>query len=315
MTYLKKHLTPLTILIPFLLLLILIFSYYIYLKLPSQPNLSKVKTIIAKPHYPLSFTGIQEAKESYTVYYNPSLGEMPDILVTNNATVKPHTPLLEYYNTYIGKLIVAKKKTLVSIRSLQPITEPLSLATINLYDQIAELQSRLRIQLSSPIQGKVTILHSFPSKSNTKIMQINSEKRIIRATITESQLSRIKVNQTVMITPKSSPLFTGRVLSISSTPFKIEKNKSMYHIIVSTKAQYPIGYHFKIESGAIEFQVPTSVIYDKHYIFVTQNNKIIKRKIKYNKSQKSGYIIVFNGINIGDKIIVNPTSSLLQNNE
>lgn len=311
----KKHLSPLTILVLLLFLLILIFSYYIYLKLPSQPNLSKVKTIIAKPHYPLSFTGMQEAKESYTIYYNPSLGEISDILVKNDTTVKPHTPLLEYYNDYTGKLIVAKKKALASLRGHQSTTEPFSLATINLYGQIAELQSRLRTQLSSPIQGNVTLLHPFPSKSNTKIMQINSEKRIIRATITESQLSRIKVNQAVMITPKSSTLFTGKVLSISSIPFKIEKNKSMYHIDISTKAQYPIGHHFKIESGAIEFQLPTSVIYDKHYIFVTQNNKIIKRKIKYNKSQKSGYIIVFNGINIGDKIIVGPTSSLLQNNE
>ena len=47
-------------------------------------------------------------------------------------------------------------------------------------------------------------------------------------------------------------------------------------------------------------------------MIITQNNKIIKRRIEYTKSQKNGYIMVSNGLNIGDKVIVNPSSSLLQ---
>ena len=34
-----------------------------------------------KPHYSLSFQGVQQAKQSYTLYYEPSLGISSDILV------------------------------------------------------------------------------------------------------------------------------------------------------------------------------------------------------------------------------------------
>jgi len=53
----------------------------------------------------------------------------------------------------------------------------------------------------------------------------------------------------------------------------------------------------------------------KNYVLVIHNKKIIKRNIKYIKSKKSGYIMVSNGLNIGDKIITHPSASLLESTE
>ena len=58
-------------------------------------------------------------------------------------------------------------------------------------------------------------------------MQINSEKHIIRANITESQLEHIKVNQDVNVTRNHSKLFTGKILSIIQIPYKVEKGESI----------------------------------------------------------------------------------------
>nr|WP_235851329.1 efflux RND transporter periplasmic adaptor subunit [Staphylococcus petrasii] len=315
MTYLKKLFTPLSILSTILFLLIASFGYYIYTKVPKQPNLSKLETIKAKPQITLTFSGIQQAEQTYTVYFTPKLGAISDLLVKNEATITPQTPLLEYYDPNIEKLIVAKKKTLSSLQQRQTDTKMSPLQQYELTNQIQELQSRLRTQIFSPIKGKVTLLNEFPSKPQTKIMVINSDRRVIRAIVNESQLKQLKIKQNVNVTSNHSKLFTGNIRYISPVPSKIIKKESFYRVDISSDDQYPIGRHFDIDIGSAYFELPKSVIYKDHFILITHNNKIIKRSIKYIKSQKSGYIMVSNGINIGDKIIVHPTSSLLQNDK
>nr|WP_229716384.1 efflux RND transporter periplasmic adaptor subunit [Staphylococcus pragensis] len=315
MTYLKKLFTPLSILSTILLLLIISFGYYIYTKVPKEPNLSKLETIEAKPQTTLTFSGIQQAEQSFTLYFTPKLGTISDILVKNEGTITPHTPLLEYYNPNIEKLIATKKKTLSSLQQPQTNTKTLPLQQYELTNQIQELQSRLRTQVFSPIKGKVTLLNEFPSKPLTKMMVINSDRRMIRAIVSESQLKQLKVKQNVNVTSNHSKLFTGNIRYISPVPSKITKKDSFYRVDISSDDQYPIGRHFDIDIGSAYFELPKSVIYKDHFILITHNKKIIKRSIKYIKSQKSGYIMVSDGINIGEKIIVHPTSSLLKNDK
>ncbi|WP_261007447.1 efflux RND transporter periplasmic adaptor subunit [Staphylococcus haemolyticus] len=310
MILLKTFFTPLRILIATLTLLVISFVCYIYAKIPTEPDTSKIETITAKPQYSLSFIGEQQPQESFTLYFNPSLGNVSSLLVKNDEIIHSDTPLFEYYNPILEKLIVAKKKALFSLinqSTKQSISQQLTLNS-----QILELQSRLQIRINSPISGKVTILEAHPSKLNTKIMQINSEKHIIRANITESQLEHIKVNQDVNVTRNHSKLFTGKILSIIQIPYKVEKGESIYQVDISTQDQYPLGRHFDIDVGTSKIELPKNSIYENYYVLITQNNKIIKRRIEYTKSQNNGYIMVSNGLNIGDKVIVNPSSSLLQ---
>ena len=112
----KKFLSPLPILVTLLLLLIISFGFYIYSKIPKTTHLSKIETMTVKPHYSLSFQGVQQAKQSYTLYYEPSLGISSDILVKNNETISKDTPIFKYYNPHIEKHILAKKNLLSSIQ-------------------------------------------------------------------------------------------------------------------------------------------------------------------------------------------------------
>nr|WP_279390496.1 MULTISPECIES: HlyD family efflux transporter periplasmic adaptor subunit [unclassified Staphylococcus] len=311
----KKFFTPLSILSTILFLLIASFGYYIYTKVPKQLNLSKLETIKAKPQTTLTFIGIQQAEQTYTLYFTPKLGTISDILVKNEATITPHMPLLEYYNSNIEKRITAKKKTLSFIQQHQTDTKTPPLLQYELNQQIQELQSRLRTQIFSPIKGKVTLLDAFPSKSSTKVMVINSDRRVIRAMVSESELKHLKIKQNVNVTSNHSKLFTGKILYISPVPSKIAKKTSFYRVDITSDDQFPLGRHFDIDLGSGYFELPKSVIYNDHFILLIQNNKIIKRSVKYIKSQKNGYIMISDGINIGDKIIVHPTSSLLHNDK
>lgn len=217
----KTFFTPLRILITTLTLLVISFVCYIYAKIPTEPDTSKIETITAKPQYSLLFIGEQQPQESFTLYFNPSLGNVSSLLVKNDEIIQSDTPLLEYYNPPLEKLIVAKKKALSSLINHSPKQSISQQLTLN--SQILELQSRLQTRINSPISGKVTILEAHPSKLNTKIMQINSEKHIIRANITESQLEHIKANQDVNVTRNHSKLFTGKILSIIQILYKVEK--------------------------------------------------------------------------------------------
>ena len=76
-----KSFIPLSIMLTLLLILIILFGFYIYSKIPKTTHLSKIETMTVKPHYSLSFQGVQQAKQSYTLYYEPSLGIGSDILV------------------------------------------------------------------------------------------------------------------------------------------------------------------------------------------------------------------------------------------
>ena len=299
----------------FLLLLIFLFGIYIYTKLPKTTHLNKIETMTVKPHYSFSFQGVQQAKQSYTLYYDPSLGISSDILIKNNETISKDTPIFKYYNLQIEKYIISKKKLLSSIQHSNKISSDNLNQQFQLSNDILNLQQHLQTYIYAPIKGRVTILHSFPSKPHTEILQINSDERIIRATINESQLKQIKNNQLLQVAIKHSKQFEGKVLSISSIPYKTEPSSSYYYVDISTDSSYPIGYHFDLHLGATEYELPDKVIYNKNYVLVIHNKKIIKRNIKYIKSKKNGYIMVSNGLNIGDKIVTHPSSSLLESTE
>ena len=57
-------------------------------------------------------------------------------------------------------------------------------------------------------------------------MQINNDERIIRAKIKESQLKQLKNNQLVQVSIKNTRQFEGKILSISSIPYKTETSSS-----------------------------------------------------------------------------------------
>ncbi len=54
-------------------------------------------------------------------------------------------------------------------------------------------------------------------------MQINSNERIIRANISESELNLLKINQNISVTSSDNTQFTSKIKEISNIPSKIKK--------------------------------------------------------------------------------------------
>ena len=75
-------------------------------------------------------------------------------------------------------------------------------------------------------------------------MQINSDERIIHAKIKESQLKQLKNNQLVQVSIKNTRQFEGKILSISSIPYKTETSSSFYYVDISTDPSYPIAVSY-----------------------------------------------------------------------
>ena len=144
-----------------------------------------------KPHYSLSFQGVQQAKQSYTLYYEPSLGISSDILVK---ITKRYLKIHPYLNIIIHtlKTYSCKKNLLSSIQHSNKISSDNFNQQVQLSNDILNLQQQLQTRIYAPIKGRVTV-SPFPSKSHTEIMQINSDERIIRAKINESQLKQLKI--------------------------------------------------------------------------------------------------------------------------
>ena len=156
----KKFLSPLPILVTLLLLLIISFGFYIYYKIPKTTHLSKIETMTVKPHYSLSFQGVQQAKQSYTLYYEPSLGISSDILVK---ITKRYLKIHPYLNIIIHTLknIFLQKNLLSSIQHSNKISSDNFNQQVQLSNDILNLQQQLQTRIYAPIKGRVTVLHPF----------------------------------------------------------------------------------------------------------------------------------------------------------
>ena len=85
-----------------------------------------------------------------------------------------------------------------------------------------QTKSSIKSTLFSPINGSISYINSIPSKPNEKILQINSDERIIRANISESELNLLKINQNISVTSSDHTQFTSKIKEISNIPSKIK---------------------------------------------------------------------------------------------
>ena len=65
-------------------------------------------------------------------------------------------------------------------------------------------------------------------------MQINSNERIIRANISESELNLLKINQNISVTSSDNTQFTSKIKEISNIPSKIKWRLILRHFTFYT---------------------------------------------------------------------------------
>ena len=93
-------------------------------------------------------------------------------------------------------------------------------------------------------------------------MQINSDERIIRAKINESQLKQLKNNQLVQVSIKILGNLKEKFYLFLLFLIKL-RHLPLYNVDISTDPSYPIGYHFNLHLGTTEYELPNKVIYNK----------------------------------------------------
>lgn len=304
----------------FLLVLILIFTsvgfgYHTYSKIQSEHvDLKSIKTFKTQPRVILSANGIQSPTESYTVYFNPLKGQINRILTKSNSKISAKSPILEYYNYEKEQEFKTLKDVLNQIphtkNSPLPFKNQPYLASPLLYSQLLQLQNTIRTTQFSPINGKVTILNLNPSKSIDKIMQIDSDEKVIHANISESDLNLLKINQNFSISTSDKTQFVSKVKNIGTIPIKVKNHTSYYQIKLTTQSKYPIGTHFKVTLLSNDIEIPKNSLIDDKFVLITTHNKIIKREIHYTKSSKRGYIIVTSGLTVGENVVKSPSSKI-----
>ncbi|MBA9874831.1 hypothetical protein D7S79_35320, partial [Ralstonia insidiosa] len=226
-----------------------------------------------------------------------------------------NTPVLEYYNYEKDHLYKELQNTLSNERNNKTFNSKNDLHYYSFHNQLKlqmiQTKSSIKSTLFSPINGSISYINSIPSKPNEKIVQINSNERIIRANISESELNLLKINQNISVTSSDRTKFTSKIKEISNIPSKIKNGVSYYDILLSTQPNYQIGTHFKIKLASNDIELPTSAIVQKRYVLILKNGKITKREVTYKKSLKSGYINITKGLLIDEKVVKNPTSKLI----
>lgn len=258
------------------------FGYITFSKLTSETeDIKNIKTIKAKPKILLSTTGIQTPLNSYTFYYTPTLGQLQKLLVKNHSKVSKNAPVLEYYNYEKDHLYKQLQNTLSNERNNKTFNSKNDLHYYSFNNQLKlqmiQTKSSIKSTLFSPINGNISYINSIPSKPNEKILQINSDERIIRANISESELNLLKINQNISVTSSDHTQFTSKIKEISNIPSKIKNGVSYYDISLSTQPNYRIGTHFKIKLASNDIELPTTAIIQKRYVLILKNGKLKKR--------------------------------------
>ena len=172
-----------------------------------------------------------------------------------------------------------------------------------------QTKSSIKSTLFSPINGSISYINSIPSKPNEKIVQINSNERIIRANISESELNLLKINQNISVTSSDNTQFTSKIKRNFEYTIKNKNGVSYYDILLST-TNHQIGTHFKIKLASNDIELPTSAIVQKRYVLILKTENYKKRS-NIQKEFKSGYINITKGLLIDEKVVKNPTSKLI----
>lgn len=269
-----------------------------------------VKTYTATYNRPIQFSGIQSAETTQSFYYDARMGSIHDWYSAEGKMIKKYQPLFEYYNKTLEQQLTAVRKHLNTLDSHQHRQNFLNMHTY-LEQEYDRIQLGLRTQVFSMSEGIVHIIDKHPSKKNQLFAQIHSSKRIIKAYISETELKQVKLNQSVEIKTKTTEQFKGKILSISHYPdvTKSETNKSYYEVQISTNGVIPVGTHFQITIPTHLIALPKDVLYDKNAILIKRNEQMVKRIIKYH--EKSGMVIISEGLLPGEKVIAQPKNFTL----
>lgn len=253
-------------------------------------------------------TGVVSAAEEQYVYYDPSKGDISEILVEPGSQVEAGTALLRYDSTELqsalDSAVRARDKVGRQIdelqRNYQTVTVPADATTgedtqstsqqsydsqlADLNDAYADAQAAvdkaytavLEATVTSTVSGTVVEVNKSVSKnatgSQTVIHIVNQASLQVKGNLTEYDLANIATDQAVKLTTKVYPdqTWDGKISYISNYPATDQEASAVAGATRGTGAKYPFMVAITSEVGDLKlgFTVNIEVVNTSKNILV-----------------------------------------------
>lgn len=282
----------------------------------------------------IDINGMVTPRESKQ-YATPENNTLSDISIENGQEVNDGDLLFTTKNNSVVEQINVLKSQLTSLNSQKSNlsknnkdnVNSAAISSVNaqissIEAQISALNSSAYIKNTAPFAGKVYINDQNSTDMNTSFISLVSNDFFMKGYVSEEDLKKVQIDQTVSIKVNSSDeKMTGRISFVSDRPTTkrtkdMKENLSYYEVDISFEDQEGLvnGFHVNadLEIVSNEYKVPTSaVLKDGNSAYVMKNLDGIlkKQEVTVVKTGKNITKIVTN-LEPGDKILKNPDKTM-----
>lgn len=282
----------------------------------------------------IDINGMVTPRESKQ-YANPENNSLSDISVENGQEVNDGDLLFTTKDNSVIEQINVLKSQLTSLNSQKSRLSKNNkdnvnndaIASINaqissVEAQISALNSSAYVKNTAPFAGKVYINDQNSTDMNTSFISLVSNEFFMKGYVSEDDLEKVQVDQTVSIKVNSSDKkMTGRISYVSDRPTtaktkEMKDNLSYYEVDISFEDQEGLvnGFHVDadLEIVSNEYKVPTTAVLksgDSAYVMKGLDGILKKQEVTIVKTGKNVTKIVTN-LEPGDKILKHPDKSM-----
>ena len=282
----------------------------------------------------ININGMVTPRESKQ-YANPENNSLSDISVENGQEVNDGDLLFTTKDNSVIEQINVLKSQLTSLNSQKSRLSKNNkdninneaIASINaqissVEAQISALNSSAYVKNTAPFAGKVYINDQNSTDMNTSFISLVSNEFFMKGYVSEDDLEKVQVDQTVSIKVNSSDKkMTGRISYVSDRPTttktkEMKDNLSYYEVDISFEDQEGLvnGFHVDadLEIVSNEYKVPTTAVLksgDSAYVMKDLDGILKKQEVTIVKTGKNVTKIVTN-LEPGDKILKHPDKSM-----
>lgn len=282
----------------------------------------------------IDINGMVTPRESKQ-YANPENNSLSDISVENGQEVNDGDLLFTTKDNSVIEQINVLKSQLTSLNSQKSRLSKNNKDNINneaitsinaqissVEAQISALNSSAYVKNTAPFAGKVYINDQNSTDMNTSFISLVSNEFFMKGYVSEDDLEKVQIDQTVSIKVNSSDKkMTGRISYVSDRPTttktkEMKDNLSYYEVDISFEDQEGLvnGFHVDadLEIVSNEYKVPTTAVLksgDSAYVMKDLDGILKKQEVTIVKTGKNVTKIVTN-LEPGDKILKHPDKSM-----
>lgn len=282
----------------------------------------------------IDINGMVTPRESKQ-YANPENNSLSDISVENGQEVNDGDLLFTTKDNSVIEQINVLKSQLTSLNSQKSRLSKNNkdnanndaIASINtqissVEAQISALNSSAYVKNTAPFAGKVYINDQNSTDMSTSFISLVSNEFFMKGYVSEDDLAKVQIDQTVSIKVNSSDKkMTGRISYVSDRPTttktkEMKDNLSYYEVDISFEDQEGLvnGFHVDadLEIVSNEYKVPTTAVLksgNSAYVMKDLDGILKKQEVTIVKTGKNVTKIVTN-LEPGDRILKHPDKSM-----